>query len=202
MAFVVEMVVDRGVDGSELLERLLLTKSQHGTLSSSERQVAVLYPVVLPSAHFAAVEIAQFAHRSRIGTQSVGNDHLNRTVLLQGFLQKHQSRCFIALFRNETFEDLALVINRTPQIMTLAVDPDEHLVEVPAPVTKATHPIHPLAPDVGREQRAEPVPPQPYRLVANVDTQLEQQVLDVANDNGNRTYIITTNRITSGDELK
>jgi len=29
--------------------------------------------------------------------------------------------------------------------MALAVDPDEHLVEVPAPLAKPPHPIHPLA---------------------------------------------------------
>ena len=30
------------------------------------------------------------------------------------------------------------------------------------------------------EHRAEPVPPEPYRLVADIDTALEQQVLDLA----------------------
>jgi hypothetical protein len=116
MAFVVEMVVDRGVDGSELLERFHLPKSQHGTFTSAEWQVAVPHPVVHPSAHFAAVEIAQFVYRGRVGTQSVGNDHLSRAVPLQGFFQKLQSRCFIPLFRHKGFEDFALVINRTPQI--------------------------------------------------------------------------------------
>ncbi len=34
--------------------------------------------------------------------------------------------------------------------------------------------------DLGGKQRAEPVPPEPYRLVADIDTALEQQVLDLA----------------------
>ena len=35
-------------------------------------------------------------------------------------------------------------------------------------------------PDLRGEHRAEPVPPEPYRLVADIDTALEQQVLDPA----------------------
>ena len=35
-------------------------------------------------------------------------------------------------------------------------------------------------PDLCGEHRAEPVPPEPYRLVADIDTALEQQVLDLA----------------------
>ena len=86
MAFVVEVVVDRDVDGSEFLERLHLSKPQHRPLSSSECQVAVLHPVVLPSAHFTAIEIAQFTHRGRIGTQSVGDYGPRSAVAIQCLL--------------------------------------------------------------------------------------------------------------------
>ena len=64
------------------------------------------------------------------------------------------------------------------------------------------HRAHPLTADVACEDRAEPVPPLPDRLVADVDPALEQQVLDVRKDSGKRTYIITTRRITSADEFK
>ena len=128
-----------------------MPKSQHGTLSSSERQVAVLHPVVLPSAHFTAVEIAQLAHCGRVGPESLGHDGTRLAVPLQGILQKLQSRCFIALFRHKGFEDLALVINRTPQIIPLAVDPDEHFIEVLSPVMKPTHSRDTLPPAISRE---------------------------------------------------
>jgi hypothetical protein len=52
------------------------------------------------------------------------------------------------------------------------------------------------------EQGPESIPPQPHGLVADIDAALEQQVLDVAQEGGKRTYIITTRRITSGEELK
>jgi hypothetical protein len=38
--------------------------------------------------------------------------------------------------------------------------------------------------------------------VADVDPALEQQVFDIPQRQRNPTYIITTSRITSGDELK
>ena len=40
--------------------------------------------------------------------------------------------------------------------------------------------LNPALPDLRGEHRAEPVPPETYRLVADVDAALEQQVLDLA----------------------
>jgi len=68
-------------------------------------------------------------------------------------------------------------------------------------VTEAPHVADPLAADRAGEHRAEPVPPVPHRLMTEVDVTLEQQVFDVLSDSGYFTYIITTRRITSGDEL-
>ena len=50
---------------------------------------------------------------------------------------------------------------------------------MPFPLAEAAHAADPLAANVGREHRTEPVPPVPHRLVANVDVALEQQVFDV-----------------------
>ncbi|MET0587798.1 MAG: hypothetical protein ABWZ75_04680 [Novosphingobium sp.] len=71
------------------------------------------------------------------------------------------------------------MIHGAPQVNHLAVKPDIHLIKMPSPVAQAPHPANPLATDVGGEQRAETVPPQPHRLMADVDPALEQQVLDV-----------------------
>jgi hypothetical protein len=38
--------------------------------------------------------------------------------------------------------------------------------------------------------------------MTDVDPALEQQISTFLSDSGNRTYIMTTRRITSGDELK
>ena len=50
MAFVVEMVVDRGMNCAELFQRVHPSKLQHGPFALSERLVEVLGPVVQPAA--------------------------------------------------------------------------------------------------------------------------------------------------------
>jgi hypothetical protein len=72
------------------------------------------------------------------------------------------------------------MINRTPQIMPLAIDLDEHFSKAPASLAEPTHARDTRPPDIGRKPRSKAVPPQPYRLVADVDPALEQQILDVA----------------------
>jgi hypothetical protein len=42
------------------------------------------------------------------------------------------------------------------------------------------HPAYTLPADLGREHRAEAVPPEPNRLVTNLDPTLVQQVFDIA----------------------
>ena len=58
VAFEVEVVVDVGVDRGELLHALHLSEPEHRPLSSSERQVAVLHPVVGPAADLLLLGVA------------------------------------------------------------------------------------------------------------------------------------------------
>jgi len=71
------------------------------------------------------------------------------------------------------------MIKRAPQVMCLAVDPNEHLVQVPALVRIKTT-MNPSFPDLCGEHRPEPVPPEPDRLMADVDAPFEQKVFDLA----------------------
>ncbi len=122
MALLGKVVVKRSVYGREFLQRLHSSETLHHTLFSAQGQVAVLDPIVLPAPHLAAVEIAQCAHRGRVGSQPVGHDLFSPAETLQCFLQEDQSRRFVALFRNKALENLALVIDRAPQVMALTVD--------------------------------------------------------------------------------
>ena len=97
---------------------------------------------------------------------------------LQHLHQKSLSCRFIAFLCDEGFEDLALLVDRTPQLAPLVVDFHEHLIKMPASLPISSHAI-PLAPDVGVEQRPKPVPPVPNSRVADVDPAFEQQALDV-----------------------
>lgn len=60
--------------------------------------------------------------------------------------------------------------------------------------------LNALPADLGGKHRTEPVPPEPHRLVTDVDAAREQQALDVSQgQRGSRTHIMTTRRITSGE---
>jgi hypothetical protein len=70
------------------------------------------------------------------------------------------------------------MIDSTPEIVGLAVNPHEHLVHVPAPTRKRVVLNSTLA-NLGSKHWAEPVPPETNRLVADVYPTLEQQILDL-----------------------
>lgn len=91
MTFLVEVVVDVGVDRGELLQDLHSPEPEHGALASSEREVAVLDPLVGPAADLLLVGITQFAHHRTVGSLSIGGDLLRRAVAERaGF--EHQVR--------------------------------------------------------------------------------------------------------------
>ena len=93
---------------------------------------------------------------------------------------KPQSRRFVTLLRDITFEKLAFMVYGTPQVVLLAFDLNEHFVEVPASVPKPAYATDTQAPNFRCEQWPKPVPPEPYRPMADVDALLAHQVLDIA----------------------
>jgi hypothetical protein len=93
------------------------------------------------------------------------------------------------------------VVNGPPEVVLLAVDLHEDLVEMPPPVAR-THSLHTALADLGGEHRPEPMPPEPHCLMTDVDAALVQQVFDVRSDKGNRVYIMTARRMISGLVLK
>ena len=80
---------------------------------------------------------------------------------------------------DEGFEHFTLVIDGAPEIVRLAVYLHENFVQVPLPLGPGAHPVGTAFPDFRREHRPEPVPPKPYRLVANIDAALMKQVFDM-----------------------
>jgi hypothetical protein len=72
------------------------------------------------------------------------------------------------------------MIDGASEITELAVDLHKHLVQVPTPLRIATHVRDSLLPDLCREYRAKPVPPEPNSLVADLNPALCQKIFDVA----------------------
>ena len=63
MAVLVEVIVEGGVDGAELLECLHPAEAKHRSLSSSERQVGVFHPVVGPTADLLTITVSKVVER-------------------------------------------------------------------------------------------------------------------------------------------
>jgi hypothetical protein len=100
-------------------------------------------------------------------------------MALQSFLHETQRGSLVPGFRNLALQHLALVIDRSPQIHHLSVDPHVHLVEVPLPVPKSAHSADPLTTDFSNEKGPEAVPPLPHGIMADIDAAIEQEILDV-----------------------
>ena len=58
----------------------------------------------------------------------------------------------------------------SPNGLHLAIHLHVHLIEMPTPMARPAHLESTLPTDVAGEQRAEPVPPEPHRLMADVDS--------------------------------
>jgi hypothetical protein len=90
------------------------------------------------------------------------------------------------------------MVDRTPTVMGLSIDFHENLVQMPLPIGMGVLPLDTFLADLGCENRAEPIPPKPHRLVTDIDPSLVQQVYNISKGSGNRTYIITARRMISG----
>ena len=69
---VVEVIVDRGVGGGELLESFHVPKLPHRSFSSSERLVGILSSIVEPPTALLIGSIAYYFHRRAVGAKAVG----------------------------------------------------------------------------------------------------------------------------------
>ena len=123
--------------------------------------------------------IADCLHRRSVRPKPVGYDRSRSAVTLHRALQELQCGPAIPALGRENLKHLAFVIHRSPEIMRLAIDPDENFVEMPAPLRKRAM-MNASFPDRGGEHRTEPVPPVPNRLVADVDAPLKQEILDLS----------------------
>jgi hypothetical protein len=86
--------------------------------------------------------------RSAVGAQLVGRHPGRREALsVEQFAHQLDGRRPVATTLDEDLEDLALVVDSTPQIHVLACDPDNHFVEMPAIARSRTAPLQARAID-------------------------------------------------------
>jgi len=95
VALGVEVIKQRSVNRDEFLQRLHSPETQRRPLSSTKWQMRIFSPVVEMSTDLPTMLIAQLAHGSGIGSQSIRDDGLGFAVPLQH------------LFRNRKAADLS-----------------------------------------------------------------------------------------------
>ena len=113
---------------------------------------------------------------SAVRAQLVSRHRLRREALLAEQLA-HQldGRRLVSTTLDQDLEDLAFVIDGTPQIHVLARDPDDHFVEMPAIARSRTARSQAL-----RDRRSEFEHPTANALVGQVEPTLGKQLLDIA----------------------
>ena len=105
-------------------------------------------------------------------------DDLWWSILLHRFLQKSQCSPAVATFGDKGSQHLALVIDSPSQIVSVAIDLYEGLVEVPAPVRICVL-MNPTFSYFDCENWAEPVPAKSYHLMADVDALFMKEVFNI-----------------------
>lgn len=72
------------------------------------------------------------------------------------------------------------MIDGAPQLVRLAADLHEDLIQMPAPLWNLTHKRGPLQSDFAGEHRTKAIDPEQDAFVTDVDTALMQQVFNIA----------------------
>ena len=176
MALKIEGIVDGGMHTQEALRGARRLESLHLALSPSHRLMRVLGSIVAPDPLFVRAAQPQLPGRRRGGAQLVGDQQLRRKSLLLEKLAHQPQRCpSVAPALNQHVEDLAFMVDGTPEIHACTGDPDHHLVQMPSIAWPRPTPAQP-----SRNRRAELQHPTPHRFIGDVEPALGQQFLHVA----------------------
>ena len=127
------------MDRGEFLKRLCTPEFCHRSLSSPERLMLILGPIVEPTPGLLAFGIPDDFHRRAVGPKPVCHNHFRAAKSFHRFAQKPQSSLAISLLGDENFKDFSFVIDRPPEVINLAVDAYENLIQMPAPLDMAAH---------------------------------------------------------------
>ena len=149
-AGLVGLAIDEMTFGIEMGRKRMRGLRRTSEVTSSVRTGASPVPVAgKASANSRPDWYCSAPHRGGIRAQTVGDDPFRFSMALQGLLHEAQASKFIALLGHVAFENLALMIDRAPEVMQLAIYPNVHLVQVPTPVVIPAHPVDPLAAKIG-----------------------------------------------------
>jgi hypothetical protein len=133
------------------------------------------------------------ALRHPVAFQLVGDENARHVLQpLQETLEEALCRAGIAAGLDQNIKHDAVLIDSAPEIMQLALDPNEHLVQVPLVTGSGPAPTQ-----IAREARAKLQAPAPDALVGDKHAALRQEQLDVPK--AQAEYMVEPNRV--ADEL-
>jgi len=167
------------MDGYEFLQTSETAEPLHRPLPPSERQVRILGAVVAPASHLTVIAAAEVLQCRAIGPEAIGDDDLGTAMSFHRFLQELQGCRPVPLPGDIALEHFPFVIDGAPEIMRLAVDLHEDLVEMPAVLHSGAQALDPFASDLGGEHRPEAVPPVAHRFVADLDAAFVEEILHI-----------------------
>jgi hypothetical protein len=141
MALNVEGVMDRGMHAKEALGRSSRFEALHFALSSPDRLMRILGAIILPEPLLMQAGQLQSPECRTVGPQLVGYQQFRYKPLLSKKLaHQPQRRPAGAATLDQHVEDLAFVVDGTPEVHPLAGDPNNHLVQVPSIARARTAP--------------------------------------------------------------
>ena len=118
----------------------------------------------------------QLAPRHTAALKFIGHDHARLVIqALQQPSEKPFGRLAISPWLNEDVEHDAVLIHGTPQIMLHALDPDEHLIDVPLVPGSWS-----AAVDAFCEGLAKLLAPPTNRLIGDDDATFSQKQLNIS----------------------
>src|SRR5271165_5496611 len=180
MALEVEGVVDGSMAREEFLRRAGALEPLHLAFPPPRRLMRILCSIVLPSPPFVPAFDPQVPGRGAVRSQVVGDQPLrNKGILLQELAHQLQRGMLVSLGLDQHIKDLAFGVDGSPKVDHSAVDFQIDLVEMPSRVR-----LQATLSQVGRDHRSEMVHPTPNCLIRNRHSALRQQILDVAQAEG------------------
>ena len=118
--------------------------------------------------------------RGAVRSQVVGDQPLrNEGILLQELAHQFQRGVLVSLGLDQHVEDLALSVDGPPKVGHSTVDFQIDLVQMPRRAR-----LRPTLSQLSRDHRSEMVHPTPNGLVRHLHSALRQQILDVAQAEG------------------
>lgn len=116
----------------------------------------------------------QSPFRLAVTAQLVGDQHPRQAPLLDQLAQEPLRSCGVTPGLHQNIEHIAVAVDRPPEPVRLAANPDHHLVEMPFIIWSG-----PIMPDLAGELGAEFHDPGADRLIAHRHATLGQQILDI-----------------------